>query len=411
LRLRLSLLGALYPLGIASLIYFRRPQYILPAVLWLLVLFPGVFLYVLLQQFRNLLHGRREEIQSIMSRGTTFTKYLKAFESTRGAQTGALKKTLDRLFYRKYGRSRYYFPLAMNAYLGGLFIDVALTWSRLPLGLPDGFTTIVLKIPGPAICGLAGAFIWGLFDVLRRFEAVDLSPASLHSIWMRMLVASILAPMISGAFTPSLKPLIAFAVGLFPTKEIFDFVRGQARKDLNLTTSAQPAEQPNLHKLQGVSETMVSRLIDEGIESAEQLASYDPFKLLLRTNLQWKTILDIIDQAILFDYFGEKSERLREFGIRGSIELASIQEDFTDDDAAIRAQCEQLVASIACRLEVEEIAVRNAIRNAYEDVQVELLWDLWGDTDPEDDDDVARASEPEEDDGEKTSPIDDDESY
>jgi hypothetical protein len=156
---------------------------------------------------------------------------------------------------------------------------------------------------------------------------------------------------------------------------------------------------------------MVSRLIDEGIESAEQLASYDPFKLLLRTNLQWKTILDIIDQAILFDYFGEKSERLREFGIRGSIELASIQEDFTDDDAAIRAQCEQLVASIACRLEVEEIAVRNAIRNAYEDVQVELLWDLWGDTDPEDDDDVARASEPEEDDGEKTSPIDDDESY
>ena len=174
MRLRFSLLAALYLLGIASLTDLRRPQYILPAVLWLLVLFPGVFLYVLHQQFRNLLHGRREEIQSIMSRGTTFTKYLKAFESTRGARldapnSGALKKTLDRLFYRKYGRSRYHFPLAMNAYLGGLFIVIALTWAKLPLGLPDGFTSIVLKIPGPAICGLAGAFIWGLFDVLRRF--------------------------------------------------------------------------------------------------------------------------------------------------------------------------------------------------------------------------------------------------
>ncbi len=346
-----------------------------------------------------------------MSRGTTFTKYLKAFESTSGAQSASLKKTLDRLFYRKYGRTRYHFPLAMNAFLGGLFIVIVLTWSNLPVGLPDRFTDMVHKIPAPAISGLAGAFIWGLFDVLRRFEMVDLSPASLHSIWMRMLVASILAPMISGAFTDSLKPLIAFAVGLFPTKEIFDFVRGQARKDLNLTISAQPAEKPNLHKLQGASETMVSRLIDEGIESAEQLASYDPIKLLLRTNLQWKTILDIIDQAILFDYFGDKCDRLREFGIRGSSELASIQDDLTDEDAAVRAQCERLVAGVASRLEVEEVAVRNAIRNAYEDVQVELLWDLWGDTEPGEDDEAERVSPPETDDADQESPTEGDDSF
>jgi len=198
-----------------------------------------------------------------------------------------------------------------------------------------------------------------------------------------MLVAATLAPMVSGAFAESLRPLIAFAVGLFPTKEIFDFVRGQARKNLNLTISAQPTEKPNLHKLQGASEAMVGRLIDEGIESAAQLASYDPIKLLLRTNLQWKTILDIIDQAILFDYFGDKCEQLREFGIRGSIELASLHDDLADDDASIRAECGQLVARIASRLDVDEAAVRNAIRNAYEDIQVELLWDLWGDTEPE----------------------------
>jgi len=135
-------------------------------------------------------------------------------------------------------------------------------------------------------------------------------------------------------------------------------------------------------------------------------------KLLLRTNLEWKTILDIIDQAILFDYFGDKCERLREFGIRGSIELASIQDDLTNDDATVRAQCELLLASVALRLEVEEVAVRNAIRNAYEDVQVELLWDLWGDTDPGGEDDPARASEPQrDDDDEQDSPTEADETY
>jgi len=153
------LLGILHFSSGPLLIYFGR-SHILTAVFWLPVLFPGIFLYVVHQQFRNLLNGRREEIQSIMSRGTTFTKYLKAFESARGAKGGSLQKTFERLFYRKYGRSKYWFPLVMNTLLGGLFIIILFTWAKLPMDLPDEFTNMVRAIPAPAIAGLAGAFIW-----------------------------------------------------------------------------------------------------------------------------------------------------------------------------------------------------------------------------------------------------------
>jgi len=196
-----------------------------------------------------------------------------------------------------------------------------------------------------------------------------------------MLVASILAPMLSAPFTDSLKPTIAFAVGLFPTKELFDFIKGQARKQLNLTMSAQPAEAPNLYKLQGLSEGLVDRLVSEGIESASQLATADPVKLLLNTNIEWKTILDVIDEAILFGYFSDKVVELRSFGIRGVGRLASIQDGLESKDAGVRKQAEELLSSIATVVERPEAAVRNAIYNADTDYQVAFLWHLRFDTD------------------------------
>ena len=50
---------------------------------------------------------------------------------------------------------------------------------------------------------------------------------------------------------------------------------------------------------------MLQRLQDNGFESAEHLAGDDPIKMLLKTNVEWKVILDLIDQAILFGYVGE----------------------------------------------------------------------------------------------------------
>jgi hypothetical protein len=236
LKFSLGAIFAALVLVTASLCHFKEGRYVETLLLWMLVSFPGLFLWIIHQQYRSILQGRKDEINSIMARGKTFSAYLKAFESTGSERS--LKKTMDRLFYRKFGRSKYHFSLGMNTFLGALFVLVILTWAKAPMGLPADLATRVQALPLATVAGLSGAFIWGLYDVLRRYEAVDLSPGALHSIWLRMLVASVVAPMVSAAFAGPLKPTVAFAVGLFPTTELFDFVKGQARKGLNMSMSA-----------------------------------------------------------------------------------------------------------------------------------------------------------------------------
>jgi hypothetical protein len=128
-----------------------------------------------------------------------------------------------------------------------------------------------------------------------------------------------------------------------------------------------------------MTDGMLGRLLNEGHESVQQLANADPFKLLLRTNLDWKTVLDLVDQAILFNYTGPNGASLRTIGIRGSIELATTEGDLRSDDDAVVAEAKKLVTVIATKLGQDEAGVRNLAKNAFEDVQVNLLWDLWGD--------------------------------
>lgn len=98
----LTVLAAALALAVISLCYFREFQYIETVLLWLLVLFPGVFLAIAHQQYRSILQGRKDEIKSIMARGNTFSNYLRAFESSGSERS--LQKTMDRLFYRKFGQ-------------------------------------------------------------------------------------------------------------------------------------------------------------------------------------------------------------------------------------------------------------------------------------------------------------------
>jgi hypothetical protein len=138
-------------------------------------------------------------------------------------------------------------------------------------------------------------------------------------------------------------------------------------------------EQPTLHLIQGMTPAMLQRLQNEGFEAAEHLAGADPFKLLLRSNLEWKVILDIIDQAILIGYVGEKIAKLRPLGIRGAIEVATVHDPLNDADRKVKEEANRLVSAMAASLDVPEPGVVNLVTNAYEDVQVNLIWDLWGD--------------------------------
>jgi hypothetical protein len=224
---------------------------------------------------------------------------------------------------------------------------------------------------------------------VQRFDAIDLTPTSLHYMALRMIVGPAVAPIVGLALSDTPKMVVAFGIGAFPVKTLVDFVKGRAADKLNI--SGVPSEGPTLQNLQGMTPEMLRRLQEQGIDAAEHLAGADPIKLLLNINIPWKVILDLIDQAILFGYVGDKIKKLPAFGIRGAIELATIRDDLDAHETQERAKA--VVKSIAEVLDTKEEAVLNMVYNAYDDLQVNLIWSLWGDEDFEAEDETEATGD------------------
>ncbi|MGO9269227.1 MAG: hypothetical protein ACLQOO_03035 [Terriglobia bacterium] len=250
---------------------------------------------------------------------------------------------------------------------------------------PSDVQGLVAGIPASTVAGLAGAFFWGAYEAIRRYNAADLSPVSLHVIWLRSLIAAVLGPLVTTPLKPDAALLVAFMLGAFPLQTTLDFFEGQAKKKLDLTATADPAQLPNLHNIQGATATVITALSEIGIESTQHLAYADPMRLLLKTNIEWKAILDIMDQSFLFNYVGEKIGDLRSIGIRGGIELAALGEDLADGPEPTRICANTMVDRLAAILGQTPEGIKNLVEMFHEDSQLNLIWDLWGDLYPEDD--------------------------
>ena len=342
-------------------------------IAWALVFVPAVFYILLYANYRPILLGRVQDIRGIMARGQTFQKYVSAFGASNKNDAAS---TLETLFYRSLGLRRFVFPVLVCSIVGSAALLVLEVRSGFPM-LPEEFRQRIMSLSPASTSAVAGALLWGVYDAVQRFEAVELTPPSLLYIALRLFLAPVLAPLVGAAFTDVVQSLVAFGIGAFPVKTLIDFVKGRARTQLNI--GAAETEKPSLQLLQGMTSDLLQLVQDQGFDSVEHLAGADPVRLIFRINMPWKVILDLIDQSILVTYVGDKIARLRPLGIRGAIELATIQEDINDPDSAKQTAVGQLVAAIAKAIEVDESGVRNMIQNAYEDVQVNLIWSFWGD--------------------------------
>lgn len=176
-----------------------------------------------------------------------------------------------------------------------------------------------------------------------------------------------------------LAALVAFGLGVMPIKESIEWVKEKTKKFLEAKdVSAIPPEPPSLQHLQGATEDILESLREQRITSTQQLAYANPTKLFARTNIQLVVVLDLIDQAVLFNYFGEKSAMFRQLGIRGSIEMATLHRELRSSDAAELLNAEKTLASIVTVLSIDENALRHTIHTLYEDITVNLLARLFG---------------------------------
>lgn len=285
-----------------------------------------------------------------------------------GDERGQIVEQLFDLYYRA---SNYRLAIGMNVVVVSLGVAISMARVGVPIWIPAKMNDLARSAPLTLSMGFAGAYLLSFYDILRRCRTADLEPYSLHFTWVHMILASILAPLVSGAFTPAIAPIVAFGLGLFPIRDTVEFMRESTKKRLEINKGDPSSSGPALTLVQGLNKDVIDRLEEEGISSTVELAYYDPIKLFLKTNFQWAWVIDVMDQAILINYVGEKIDLLRPMGIRGSIEMTVLGEP-SESEGTIQA-----VQLVAQRLGMTSNDVRNLGVNLYEDGQVDLIWQLY----------------------------------
>ena len=233
-------------------------------------------------------------------------------------------------------------------------------------------------IPGAAVAGFAGAYIWSLYDLVDRFRILNLPVSTLHLVWFRLLLGPAL-----GVCAQQLgilgNPVVVFMVMAFPVASLTKWIQDQASQRAGIAAGA--TAPPLWELIQGLTPDVILRLGEAGVSNLTHLANQDPVNLMRRTNLDWRNVLDMMDQAYLATYIGDNISKWRAKGIRGSIEAAVLWCRLDRGDTASRSDAEAVTKSLAADLGIDETAVKNLLRNLWEDPQVDLIWSLWFDRD------------------------------
>lgn len=282
---------------------------------------------------------------------------------------------LERLANLKY--KGFPFPLVLATCMSAAGVLVALAKAAL---IPCGAGDVLQRCPMTALTAFAAAYIFSLFDVIRRHRRMEMTADSIHRAWHRMLAAPVLAVVLTPALAAPFAVPIAFGVGILPVNEVFSFVALQVRKRLGMSEPDAPFEGSNLNVLQGVDKDLVERLQNEGISTVHQLAFADTLSIFLGVNIDWKTLIDHTDQAILHNYVGQALPELRRLGIRGAIEVAELSDSLLSHNAVVHANARSVLAELAATLKKSEASVLNLIQTIAFDGQAELLTSLWADS-------------------------------
>ncbi|MGI9490864.1 MAG: hypothetical protein ACR2QF_00400 [Geminicoccaceae bacterium] len=152
-----------------------------------------------------------------------------------------------------------------------------------------------------------GAFIWSAHNIIRRYINYDLIPIEYYHTTLRLILAPVLALMLSfffdegqlgeGGWPPSLLPVIAFMTGMIPAAVLFFLQDSFIRL---LQYSGFYADHLPLSMIEGLNRFHEVRLSEAGIDNAQNLANADLTELALLTPYQPEQLLDWIDQARLY---------------------------------------------------------------------------------------------------------------
>jgi len=263
---------------------------------------------------------------------------------------------------------------------GTLFVLARFDSAQSPL--PSALVRIAGMAPPAAVAGFVGAYLWSLYDLVDRFRVLNLPVGAVHVVWFRLLLGPLLGTYAQqlGIFGTNFAPIAIFMIMAFPVADITKWLRDLASQRFSIG-GPPPTAPPLWELIQGLTPDVISRLNEVGISNVAHLANQDPVNLLSRTNLEWRNVLDMMDQAYLVTYVEKNIEKLRIKGIRGSIEGAILWARLHSNDPTTKTDAAALIQSLAIDIGITENGVKNLLQNLWEDPQVDLIWSLWFDRD------------------------------
>lgn len=192
----------------------------------------------------------------------------------------------------------------------------------------EGNEDLIYQSLAVLMMAFLGGFLWSAQNIIRRLIARDLSPSVFYSAGIRIILASVIALVLSFLigeqsstnfinFRSSLSA-IAFLTGMFPERILSYLVNLYQQyfspDKLNEDTLS-------LYNIEGISLQHKERLEEIGIDNAQNLATASLTGLLIETPFGARMLLDWIGQAKLLCYAKENMPFLRQAGIRTVFDL------------------------------------------------------------------------------------------
>jgi hypothetical protein len=184
--------------------------------------------------------------------------------------------------------------------------------------------------------GYLGTLIYTLTDLSRRFYTSDLYPKTYVNYVIRFIFAPSLCLVIAysmvGAWPVQVAPLLFFFIGHFPNRGL-QFIEEKASILLG-SKKRQEKQEVALSMLQGMSDYMIYRFNEIGIDDAQNLALADLDFLHENVGYGSRLLCDFVAQAMLLVHLREYFATLQGAGIRNVICFRQVVSTTTYRDLA-----------------------------------------------------------------------------
>jgi hypothetical protein len=237
------------------------------------------------------------------------------------------------------------------------------------------------QFPAVMVFAFLGGYMWVLYDLMLKSYSELLSPRDLNWGIFRLFISIPAGFAVSKIVPTDVELPVAFCLGALPTRSIMSLARRfvyttlrskGAISDIGLALLALP----------GVDMNVAEAMLDEGITTIQQLASWDPVRLTIRLGQPFSYVVGLIGDALLWCYLGsqELMTAFRHCGVNGAYDCRLLIYDlYESEDKTDRKDAATVVEHLAKILAVPPAGIETILWNVAYDPSTKFIFAVWGD--------------------------------